>query len=179
MPTPLRRPGRLRLLALVAAAAVSPAPDAQATPTCPPDLRGRAAATHLLALINEVRADHGAQRLQLDHRLARVARRHSRDMVVHRYFAHDSRSGAHFSARIARSGWMRARRRWTVGENLAWGTGCGAAPRSIVTAWLRSPSHRRILLARDFKVVGIGIVRGTPFGGAAHRSRTYTADFGT
>ena len=48
---------------------------------------------------------------------------HSRDMVANRYFAHNSLSGAAFSARIARTGWMRGRDGWTVGENLAWGGG--------------------------------------------------------
>jgi uncharacterized protein YkwD len=91
-------------------------------------------------------------------------------MVTHHYFAHDSRSGARFSAHIARTGGMRGRRHWRVGENLAWGTGPYAAPRLIVLAWLRSPAHRRVLLKRAFRVVGIGIVSGTPFAGHERRA---------
>ncbi len=83
-------------------------------------------------------------------------------MVAHGYFAHDSRSGARFSARIARVGWMRSRTRWRVGENLAWGTGRAASPRAVLAAWLRSPGHRRVLLRRSYRVVGVGVAAGTP-----------------
>ena len=92
-----------------------------------------------LCLINHVRAEHGARELRLDPRLRRAAERHSLDMVAHQYFAHDSLSGASFGSRLLGAGWMRGRRRWTVGENLAWGTGPRAAPAFVVAAWLRSP----------------------------------------
>jgi uncharacterized protein YkwD len=133
-------------------------------------------AVETLALINAARARYGAPALRADPRLERAARRHSRDMVAHRYFAHDSRSGARFSARIARVGWMRGRARWRVGEDLAWGTGRAATPRAVLAAWLHSPAHRRVLLRRSYRVVGVGVAAGTPKGRAG---RTYTADFGS
>ena len=83
-------------------------------------------------------------------------------MVAKRYFAHDSRSGARFSARIARTGWMSGRAKWSVGENIAWGSGSQAAPPSIVAAWMRSAGHRKNILSSRFRVIGIGIVRGAP-----------------
>jgi uncharacterized protein YkwD len=135
-------------------------------------------AAAVLEQLNAARRVHGARPLRFDARLARAATRHSRDMVLHRYFAHDSRSGTRFSTRIARTGWMRGRRHWRVGENLAWGSGRAADPRAIVSAWLQSPPHRRILLQPRFRVVGIGIAAGTPVGGE-RAGRTYTADFGS
>jgi hypothetical protein len=72
---------------------------------------------------------------------------------------------------------MRGRGRWHVGENLAWGTLRRARPAAVVAAWLRSPSHRRIMLDPRYRVVGVGVVRGVPFPGPRH-GRTYTADFG-
>ncbi len=128
-----------------------------------------------LCLINHVRAEHGARELRLDPRLRRAAERHSRDMVAHRYFSHTSRSGLSSSGRIARTGWMRGRRRWTVGENLAWHNEPAGA-RWVVRAWLRSPEHRHVLLNRRYRVAGIGVSRGTPF---ATPGATFTADFGS
>jgi uncharacterized protein YkwD len=99
-------------------------------------------------------------------------------MVKHHYFAHDSRSGASFRTRVSSSGWTAGRRRWTIGENIAWGSGERAEPRSIVAAWLDSAPHRRVLLNAGFRVVGIGIACGTPVA-SARDSATYTTDFGS
>ena len=128
-----------------------------------------------LCLINHVRAEHGAPELRLDPRLRRAAKRHARDMVAHRYFSHTSRSGLSSSGRIARTGWMRGRRRWITGENLAWHSEPAGA-RWVVRAWLRSPEHRHVLLNRRYRVAGIGVSRGTPF---ATPGATFTADFGS
>src|SRR3954464_15678133 len=73
--------------------------------------------------LNAVREAHGLAALRADPRLARAARAHSRDVVPRRYFAHRSGAGAGLVARIAHTGWLRARRRWHLAENLAWGTG--------------------------------------------------------
>jgi uncharacterized protein YkwD len=110
-------------------------------------------------------------------KLYRAAIRHSRDMVATRYFAHESRSGARFSARIARTGWMTGRGRWAVGENLGWGSGTQATPRSIVAAWMHSAGHRHNMLDPRFRVIGIGIVSGAPVG--SNGGATYTTDFGS
>ena len=128
-----------------------------------------------LDLVNQVREAHGVPHVRLDPRLARVARRHSRDMVRNRYFSHTSPDGSSSSDRIAASGWMRGRERWAVGEDLAWRVGT-VRPSEIVEDWLNSPSHRRVLLRRRYHVVGIGIAAGTPSGDSG---RTYTADFGS
>jgi uncharacterized protein YkwD len=128
-----------------------------------------------LCVVNEVRQAHGVPRLRPDRRLARVARKHSRDMVRNHYFSHTSPDGRSSSDRIAASGWMRGRKRWAVGENLAWHS-APAPPSASVEDWLNSPSHRRILLSRRYRVVGIGVASRTPSGDAG---TTYTADFGT
>ena len=53
-----------------------------------------------------------------------------------------------------------------------------ASPLAIVRAWLRSRPHRHVLLRRAYRVIGIGIARGTPFS-VGDSGSTYTADFGT
>jgi uncharacterized protein YkwD len=173
MPRAARR--SLRLLPVLLAAAVlgcTVLPGTAAARCCRDD---RAATLHAL---NAVRARHGVPPLVPDVRLDRAARRHSGEMVLRRYFAHESPGGARFSARIAATGWMRRRGRWYVGETLAWGRGRSAEPAAVVAAWLRSPSHRRVVLSPRYRRVGIGIVRGTPVPGPPG-GLTYTADFGS
>jgi uncharacterized protein YkwD len=169
---------RLRRLAvpIVAACSLSGAAAAPALAASPCSA-ATSASTTTLCLVNAERSQHGVRPLRLDARLHTAAVRHSREMVAERYFAHESRSGARFSSRIARTGWMSGRRSWSVGENLAWGTGTQATPRSIVAAWMRSAGHRHNMLDPRFHVIGIGIVRGAPVG--AHGGATYTTDFGS
>jgi uncharacterized protein YkwD len=161
--------GRSPLLALVLATAAALAGSAPA---------GTNGDHALLRRLNEARARHGAPPLTPDRRLAIAARAHSRDMVAERFFAHISRSGDRPSERVARTGWMHGRGRWRLGETLAWGRGPWARPAAVVAAWLASPAHRRVILGRAYRVVGIGVVHGTPIGSDG-RGRTYTADLGS
>jgi Cysteine-rich secretory protein family len=172
---PVMKPRHVLPLLLAGGAMASAAP-ADAGPADAACARARPIVA-TLCLINRVRAERELHRLRFDPRLRRAALHHSRDMVAHHYFSHVSRSGRSPAGRIAKTGWLRGRARWTVGENLAWHI-APATPRSIVRAWLRSPPHRRILLARAFRVVGIGVARGTPLS-SAHGGATYTADFGS
>ena len=128
-------------------------------------------------LLNEERAEQGLRALKLDSQLTDAALGHSRDMVAQGYFEHDSLSGRPFRSRIASTGWMDGRRRWFVGENIAWGAGPRAAPRAIMRAWMKSPTHRENILHGDFRVVGIGVTPGTPVAGLS--GGTYTTDFGS
>jgi uncharacterized protein YkwD len=170
---------RMRRLAVPIVAACSLTGAAAATPAhaASPCSARVSTATTTLCLINAQRGAHGVRPLRVDARLYRAAIRHSRDMVAKRYFAHESRSGARFSSRIARTGWMSGRGRWSVGENLAWGSGAQADPRSIVASWMRSAGHRHNLLNPRFRVIGIGVVSGVPV--SANAGRTYTTDFGS
>lgn len=131
----------------------------------------------LLRLLNRERATRGLPALRADPRLARAARAHSADMVRRRYFAHASPEGEHVRGRVRRTGWLDARRRWFLGEDLAWGIGRPGTAAGVVRAWMRSPAHRRILLRRVYRRVGIGVAAGTPVDPA--RGATVTADFGS
>jgi uncharacterized protein YkwD len=178
---------RLRRLVLPALAACSlatsvAAPASAASPCAagdrqPAHMQDSALRATTLCLLNAQRAAHGVGPLRLDSRLSRASRGHSRDMAANRYFAHESRDGARFSARIARTGWMSGRSRWSVGENLAWGSGTLATPRSIVSAWMHSAGHRANILNGGFHVIGIGAARRAPV--AASSGATYTTDFGS
>jgi len=109
----------------------------------------------LLREINRARAAHGVKRLMGSSTLRAAALRHSQDMLARSYFAHTSPSGSTVTHRIEHSGFVYGYS-WTAGETIAWGSGSHAAASATITAWLKSPPHRAILLSRGFHWVGIG-----------------------
>jgi len=135
----------------------------------------RRARNATLCLLNRVRARHGLQPFRLNPKLSRAARRHSRDMVRHRYFAHDSRNGRSPFERMRATHYVPRNASWWLGENIGWGSGSLAEPASLVRSWMHSPPHRANILSRHFRDIGIGIVPGAPVGGGG---ATYTTDFG-
>jgi uncharacterized protein YkwD len=170
-------------LAAVAISGAAAATGEAAASTCAhgnaePNQTNRATtARATLCLLNAERHARGLAPLALSRPLSRAATRHSRDMVRRRYFAHTAPGGSPFIARIRRSGYLRAAHHWRVGENLAWGAGPRSAPRAIVRAWMQSAPHRKAILTRSYRDVGLGVVTGVPQPAQA-RGATYTADFG-
>jgi uncharacterized protein YkwD len=133
----------------------------------------------ILCLHNRERARHGLAPLRENSKLLRAAESHSTDMVARSYFDHTSRSGADMVDRILRSGYVRRGEAWSLGENIAWGTGYLGTPAKIHRTWMSSAGHRANILRASFREIGIGVVTGNPSrGGAASRGATYTADFG-
>ena len=114
----------------------------------------------VFVLLNHERATHGLQPLTIDSKLTNAARSHSADMLLHGYFAHGGRQGA----------WdVRLRRYVTrplLGEVLKFGTGSYATAGGMVSAWMHSPPHRRVILTPDLRRVGLGIITGTYRGSA-------------
>jgi uncharacterized protein YkwD len=130
-----------------------------------------------LCTLNAQRERHGLRPLTLNKRLSRAARLHAQDMVRRDYFSHDSLGGGSFVDRIRRTGYLRGAGSWTVGENLAWGTGGSSAPRAITEMWMNSPGHRANILSASFREVGIGLAIGAP-GAGGSPAATYATDFG-
>ena len=179
---------RLRLLtagglAAVAMAGVAAEPsEALAAGCANANARPAAASSATIAratacVMNAERRRHGLAALSLNQRLSKAARAHSRDMVERDYFAHTAPGGGTFVARIRRSGYLRATRRWRVGENIAWGVSASNSPRSIVQGWMDSPPHRKEILTRSYRDVGLGVAAGVP-SSTGGQGATYTADFG-
>jgi uncharacterized protein YkwD len=129
-----------------------------------------------LCLLNGERAAHGLSALTPNPLLAGAAVAHSAEMVRSGSFSHDSPDGTAFDARILAAGYRPLGGAWTVGENIAWGTGPLATARSIVAAWMASPGHRANILDGDFQEIGVGLAVGTPAGDAD--GATNTNDFG-
>jgi uncharacterized protein YkwD len=126
----------------------------------------------IVRAINRQRSKHGLSGLRSSRRLARAADYHSWEMLDANYFAHESRDGGSFDARVRRFANHKA-----LGETLAMLGGCGPkAARRVVRMWMNSPGHRAILLSSSYRRVGIGKRTGD-LGG--DRACVVTADFGS
>jgi uncharacterized protein YkwD len=111
--------------------------------------------------INSVRAGYGLPALAASAGFARAADAHSRAMLRRNVMSHGA-----YGSRMRR--YVRAKR---VGENLAWmSSRCDA--HAIVQMWMNSAGHRRVMLSRAFRRVGVG-KRSNP------QLCFVTADFGT
>lgn len=134
-------------------------------------------AASTLCLVNGARADAGLPPLTPNALLDRSALAHSQDMVARQYFAHRSLDGRDVTERIRATGYIPDQGHWTVGENLAWGTGTLATPKGIVNAWMNSQGHRENILRSSFREAGQGIVLGNP-ASSDGAGATYTMHFG-
>jgi uncharacterized protein YkwD len=141
------------------------------------NLRQVTAAT--MCLVNRERELRRLRPLTTHNRLAAAALAHSRDMVARQYFAHVTPEGLTVSRRVLNVGYVSANRSWSVGENLAWGTGRYATPASRVTAWMNSPGHRANMLYPGFREGGVGVALDAPARvRTALSGGTYTILFG-
>ena len=135
--------------------AAGPVASAQATTMTKPEKK-------LMTLVNHMRAKHHLHRLAMVASLERASRAHSRQMVRRGYFGHNSASGESVGARLIRFGYAATGCTcWTVGENIAYGYQASATPHAIFMAWWHSPAHRRVMLTRRFRNLGIGRASGT------------------
>jgi uncharacterized protein YkwD len=167
--------GGLAALALAgpAAAAQAHCVNADARPGV---VSERAIGSATVCLINRERTRRGMRRLRVNRHLSRAALSHTVDMVQKRYFAHVSTAGLDLIDRLALAGYLRRAERWQVGENLARGIGSSGTPRRTVVGWIHSPAHRRNILDRRFREIGIGVIDGPD--GSAPAAAAYTATFG-
>jgi uncharacterized protein YkwD len=165
----------LALLALAAPAQAAPSA-CQSSHLRPSHENLRQVEQTVLCLLNAERTKRGLPRLRDDDKLGRAAAKHSKDMVSRDFFSHDSPGGTSPGDRVKRAGYLAGARGWSVGENIAWGTGSYATPQSIVRSWMNSAGHKRNILHRGFDEIGVGIALGAPGheGGA-----TYTTNFGS
>jgi uncharacterized protein YkwD len=119
--------------------------------------------------VNDVRAEYGLASLSASRGLSRAADAHTRDMLQRDFFDHTSSDGTSFDRRIHRYVDARA-----VGETLAaLGQRRGVAA-MVVRLWMESPPHREVLLAPEFRRIGVARRWGELAG--AERA-VVTADF--
>lgn len=126
----------------------------------------------IVRAVNVQRHAHGLPGLRATLGLSRVAERHSRDQMRRNRMGHDSSDGSSLAGRVARTG-----RVGPAGEVLAFTPrGARSRARVVVRMWMRSPLHRRQLLTRRYRVIGVGRVPGMM---GARRGAIVTAVFAT
>lgn len=129
-------------------------------------------------IVNKVRKRRGIRSLKSNSDLYSAAQKHATDMVHGQYFSHVAKDGTTVVPRIRAAGYIGSNTSgWTVGENLAWGSGSFSTPASIVQAWLNSPGHKRNLLNRSYREAGLAIAVGAPVAATGHAG-TYVQEFG-
>jgi uncharacterized protein YkwD len=116
----------------------------------------------MIERVNDARKARGVPPLRSSRSLSRSAARYARTMLRRQFFGH--------SARIFAS-----RRFRRLGETLERHRGLRARIGMAVRLWLRSPSHRRLLLSRSYRYLGAGRARGRLLG---RRTTMWVLHFG-
>ncbi len=106
----------------------------------------------MLDLVNKERVANGLNPLAPDPELTEVARKHSADMFVRGYFAHDTPEGLSPFDRMRQANV----RFTTAGENLALAPTIPVAHNGL----MNSPGHRANILRPEFGRLGIGVMDG-------------------
>lgn len=109
---------------------------------------------HAFELINQERARHAQPALTWNDRLVEVARNHSASMAEFQFFSHRGLDDKLVSDRAddCKVGRWRA-----IGENIAYNRGYKEPIERAVEQWLKSPSHRRNLLDKNWSDSAVGI----------------------
>ena len=129
-----------------------------------------------LCLLNRERADNDSVKMRADAKLREAAERHSEDMAARQFFDHVAPGGVTLTDRVEAVDYLKATvSSWMLAENLGWGSGPFASPKSMVRQWMQSPGHRANILNPGVRDAGIGIAVGSPSGASGV---TYTLDLG-
>jgi len=112
----------------------------------------------LVAAVNRARHAHGLRPLAYSGALAGAATEHAKALATVGMFTHDwPTTGRLFSSWIRSFYPAGGYRAWRAGENLLWASP-GFSPADAVQQWLDSPAHRRVLLTKSWRELGIGVV---------------------
>lgn len=166
-------------IAVVLSAALVPAAQADSR-SAPRTERLEALESAIVRELNRVRIAHDLPRVQAAPSLDSAAGGHSRAMLEHDFFGHNSADGTAFGERIRRYYTNRGWQTWSVGEALLASPSRTLEAAAIIDAWLDSPPHRHIILSSRWRDAGIGAIYASSaprtFGGG--ETIVVTADFG-
>lgn len=115
--------------------------------------RGDITAETIIRLTNQERMERNIPAMKGNGLLNQAARKRLADMLEKRYFAHTSPSGEDVADIAGSLDYDYSR----IGENLARGNFKSAA--DVVSFWLKSPRHRKNMLSRDYKDIGVAVAR--------------------
>lgn len=174
--------GVLGVAALFSVGHVTPSSAATVSQTCPYENstplsagedRARAA---MYCLINARRKEAGRGKMTVNRKLSNAANGFAAQMVSEQFFSHVDPSGVGLVERIGRSDYLSGYEVWALGENIGWGSGTLGSPKAMMDAFMASPAHRRNILSRRLRNVGVGVKTGIPVGGRF--GATYVQEFG-
>lgn len=120
----------------------------------------------VVQLTNAYRAKNGLPALAVSPVLEAVAEGHGRDMARKGFFSHTGSNGSSVGTRAKRKGY----RYCLIAENIAKGQ---RSPQAVMQSWITSKGHRRNLLQRKAREIGVirqagniwVMVIGSPRGG--------------
>jgi len=105
--------------------------------------------------VNEERLKHNLPRLEWASDVAEVARRHSEDMALKEYFAHENKEGEIVGERLEKAGIV-----FTVSaENLFKCENYPDIVEESVIGWMQSPGHRENILNDQVEETGVGVYK--------------------
>lgn len=116
----------------------------------------------VLALVNKERKKRNKKPLKWQENLAHAARYHAKDMAVDGYFEHEShdklKNGRHKQTcgifeRMAK---FLDEKIYPRAENIAVGA---STPQEVVNDWMQSKGHRKNILDKEAKYLGIGYIQ--------------------
>lgn len=107
----------------------------------------------LIELTNNQRLNSGAESVKLNEQLNQAAQAKVNDMFANNYWAHTSPSGTEPWYFVTNSGYKYLH----AGENLARDF---STSKDIVNAWMASPTHKKNLLDKRYKDMGLAVKDG-------------------
>lgn len=109
-------------------------------------------------LIAKARNQAGLKKLDRTGSLEGVANKHTDVMIKEDCLDHQCGNEKTLKKRIVQSGYPIPGGRYGFGEI----TGCSLTPKAMVNAWMQSQVHRRRILGKSYRDIGVGADKGTP-----------------
>lgn len=121
--------------------------------------------TQIVDRVNDIRRKEGMKPLTYNVYLEGSAQQYAIDMAEQGFFGHVSPDGQTLKDRVGATGYYdRSFSRdcgcikgYTFGENIARGQ---KSAEEVVTAWMKSPSHKEAILNPDYSDIGVGVFGG-------------------
>jgi len=105
--------------------------------------------------VNEERFKHNLPKLEWSSDITEVARKHSQDMAIKGYFAHENKEGELVGERLEKDGIV-----FTVSaENLFKCLNYQDVAEESVRGWMQSPGHRKNILNVQVEEAGVGVYK--------------------
>ncbi len=104
-------------------------------------------------MVSGLRAENGLGPVRTNPKLEQAAERHAQDMAKRGFFSHTGSNGSSVGKRARWAGY----RFCVIAENIAKGQRSAA---EAMQSWMTSPGHRRNLLDRRMKEIGVARAPG-------------------